>query len=108
MSEAPSSRLFSLLQSGNVRQLWGCSPAKLRPFLPCLVRMALSPTVLSSSDAQSEAHAQDRKKVVLSLLAGVLYMYKRRITDIMHLYVRVHVHVHLYTLYMYESIYIHV
>ena len=91
MSEAPSSRLFSLLQSGNVRQLWGCSPAKLRPFLPCLVRMALSPIVLSSSDAQSEA-AQDRKKVVLSLLAGVLYTCTDTASQISFVHVHVYIH----------------
>ena len=64
----PSPEVFQLLQAGNVRKLWGCPPVKLRPFLPYLVRMALSPIALSSH-SQNDARVRDRK-LVLSLIAG--------------------------------------
>ena len=64
----PSSDVFRVLQAGDVKQLWGGPPGKLRPFLPYLVRMALGPTSLLS-DCQNGTWARDRK-LVLSLIAG--------------------------------------
>ena len=66
---APSSQLFCALQSGDVKQLCGFQPQHFRPFLPCLVRMSLSPTPSHSLQGQ---HSQERRKVVLALIAGVV------------------------------------
>ena len=64
----PSPDVFQLLKAGDVGQLWGSPQEKLRPFLPYLVRMALSPASLLSS-FQTETLARDRK-LVLSMIAG--------------------------------------
>lgn len=65
----PSSVVFHILQAGDVRRLYECPPDKLRPFLPYLVRMALTPTSFSPDSQKSERCVQDRK-LVLSLIAG--------------------------------------
>jgi len=43
-AQSPSDRVFLALLSGNVRELTECSEIELRPFLPLLSRMILSPT----------------------------------------------------------------
>lgn len=65
----PSPDVFQLLQAGDVERMWGCQPGKLRPFLPYLVRMALSPASLLPSHSQTGTCARDRK-LVLSMIAG--------------------------------------
>ena len=65
----PSSEVFQILQAGDVKRLWGYPPGKLRPFLPYLVRMTLSPTPPILSDSHTETWVWD-SKLILSLIAG--------------------------------------
>ena len=63
--QVPSPRVFSALLSGNVEALKGCPEQDLRPFLPCLSRIALcAPT--DTSDAW-----QASRLLVHSLVIGI-------------------------------------
>lgn len=63
--ELPSPKVFSALLAGDVQQLYACSPTELRPFLPCLARIALRTPVTTATPWQN------RRKVIHALIAGI-------------------------------------
>ena len=65
-SESPSPKVFTALLSGNVRQLTECSEQELRPFLPSLARMILSPSSISMV-----TQWEGKRKVIHMLISGM-------------------------------------
>ena len=63
----PCSKVFYALLAGDISSLCRCSSDELRPFLPCLTRIALCPPL----DASEHEHGNGRQKEILSLIAGI-------------------------------------
>ncbi|KAL5467653.1 hypothetical protein EMCRGX_G031914 [Ephydatia muelleri] len=61
----PSSKVFYALLAGDIKSLQQCTADELRPFLPCLTRIALCQPLDMSE------HGRRRQKEVLSLIAGI-------------------------------------
>lgn len=62
----PSPMVFTALLSGNVKQLVGCSEHDLRPFLPSLARMILSPIPVSMTTKW-----EGKRKIIHMLVSGM-------------------------------------
>ena len=61
----PCSRVFYALLAGDISSLCQCTTDELRPFLPCLTRIALCQPL------NANQHGQGRQKEILSLIAGI-------------------------------------
>ncbi len=64
--DGPSPRVFTALLSGNVKQLAECSEHDLRPFLPSLARMILSPSLVSMA-----TQWEGKRKIIRMLISGM-------------------------------------
>jgi len=70
-SSVPSAKVFSALLAGNVRQLYSCPAAELRPFLPCLSRIVLCPPATSAQTDAAATERENSRTVVHVLIAGI-------------------------------------
>lgn len=61
----PCSKVFYALLAGDTKSLFHCTADELRPFLPCLTRIALCQPLDTSEDSRH------RQKEVLSLITGI-------------------------------------
>ena len=61
----PCSKVFCALLAGDIKSLLQCTADELRPFLPCLTRIALCQPLDTSENGRR------RQKEVLSLIAGI-------------------------------------
>ena len=70
-SSVPSAEVFSALLAGNVRQLYACPAAELRPFLPCLSRIVLCPPTTTTLTDATTTEWESSRTVVHALIAGM-------------------------------------
>ena len=67
----PSTKVFSALLAGNIRQLHSCSAAELRPFLPCLSRIVLCPPATATMSDTTTTEWESSRTIIHTLIAGM-------------------------------------
>ena len=67
----PSTKVFSALLAGNIRQLHSCSSAELRPFLPCLSRIVLCPPATATMSDSTTSEWESSRTIIHTLIAGM-------------------------------------
>ena len=67
----PSTKVFSALLAGNIRQLHSCSSAELRPFLPCLSRIVLCPPATATMSDSTTSEWENSRTIIHTLIAGM-------------------------------------
>ena len=69
--EVPSSEVFSYLYSGQVDKLWSIERDRLKPYLPFICSIALSPLTSNESEGDQESLLIQNKETIHSLLCDI-------------------------------------